>query len=174
MRKYSALFKCTHGVRFAHPRHKQKARATLMGRARCKRSELLRLPRLRLVCIIGLWAWWGFCCGLGIEIVRVVLCSLSVCWLGVGCSLLPVSCRPSCVWSFYSVVCGLLGMPAFFWFAPTPVAPVQCLLRCLCDVYAQASPLRSEERPPSRQYTTPRRSLDLLCVSGEGRRTNSP
>jgi hypothetical protein len=47
-------------------------------------------------------------------------------------------------------------------------------LRCLCDVYAQASPLRSEERPPSRQYTTPRRSLDLLCVSGEGRRTNSP
>jgi hypothetical protein len=41
--------------------------------------------------------------------------------------------------------------------------------RCLCDVYAQASPLRSEERPPSRQYTTLRRSLDLLCVSGEGR-----
>jgi hypothetical protein len=28
--------------------------------------------------------------------------------------------------------------------------------RCLCDVYAQASPLRSEELPPSRQNTTPK------------------
>jgi hypothetical protein len=36
--------------------------------------------------------------------------------------------------------------------------------RCLCDVYAQASPLRTEEPPPSRQYTTPRISRDLLCV----------
>jgi hypothetical protein len=51
------------------------------------------------VCVAGLWAWWGFRCRLGFE--SVVLCSLPVCWSGVGWSLSPVSCRPG-------AVCGLL------------------------------------------------------------------
>jgi hypothetical protein len=46
------------------------------------------------VCFAGIWAWWGFRCGLGFEVV--VLCSLPVCWPGVV-SVLPYSCRSGAV-----------------------------------------------------------------------------
>jgi hypothetical protein len=52
-----------------------------------------------IVCFAGFWAWWGFRSGLGIE--AVVLCSLPVCWPGLGWSVLPDSYRPGSV-------CGLL------------------------------------------------------------------
>jgi hypothetical protein len=92
-----------------------------------------------IVCIVGLWAWWGFRCGLGIEVVRVVLCSLSVCWLGVGWSFCPFPVVPVLCLVFFLLCCvwsSGWGMPAFFWFAPTPVAPVQCLFPfSLCLAY---------------------------------------
>jgi hypothetical protein len=44
------------------------------------------------------------------------------------------------------------------------VEQLAMFMRCLCDVYAQASPLRSEEPPPSRQ-NTPRESTRQFGTS---------
>jgi hypothetical protein len=84
-----------------------------------------------IVCsIVGLWAWWGFRCGLGIEVVRVVLCSLSVRWLGVGWSLLPVSCRSCPAFGLlFTLLC------VVFWVGDACLFLVRSDSCCSCSVF---------------------------------------